>query len=163
MRIFFRVKLYIVIAGLSVLLFSCAPQSCFESTESSLNASLYLNANTTGKLLAPDSLTVYGTGLSTNKLYDNAKSVTIAKFPLNSSTSYCTFFVIINGVTDTIQFKYTSYPHLISKECGYTYYHSLYDSLVYSRNIIDTIFIRNNNITTLNEENIRIFYKSPAK
>ena len=163
MRIFIQGKLYVILAGLSVLLYSCTPQSCFEPTESFLNASLYLNANTTGKLLAPDSLTVYGTGLSTNKLYNSAKSVTIVKFPLNSSASYCTFFVKINGVTDTLKFKYTSYPHLISKECGYTFYHNLYDSLAYSRNIIDSIFIRNNNITTLNEENIRIFYKSPAK
>ena len=161
MRIFVQVKIYVILTGLSVLVFSCAPQSCFESTESFLKASLYLNK--TGKLLAPDSLTVYGKGLSTSKLYDKTKSVTIAQFPLNSSASSCTFFVKINGVTDTIQFRYTSYPHLISKECGYAFYHSLYDSLAYSRNIIDSIFIRNNNITTLNEENIRIFYKSPAK
>jgi hypothetical protein len=156
MRIFINVKPGVILAGLSVLLFSCTPQSCFESTESFLKASLYLNK--TGKLLAPDSLTVYGTGQTTNKLYDKAKSVTIAEFPLNSSSTKCTFFIKINGVTDTIQFKYTNYPHLISKECGYSFYHNLYDSLTYSRNIIDSIFIRNNNITTLNEENIRIFY-----
>jgi len=161
MRIFLQVKLYVILAGLSLLLFSCAPQSCFEPTESFLKASLYLN--NTGKLLAPDSLTVYGAGLNTNRLYDKAKSVTIAQFPLNSSSTHCTFFIKINGVTDTIQFKYTNYPHLVSKECGYTFYHTLYDSLAYSRKIIDSIFIRNNNITTLNEENIRIFYKSPAK
>ncbi len=161
MRIIIRVKLYIISAGLSVLLFSCAPQSCFEPTDSTLNASFYFKQ--TFKLLAPDSLTIYGSGLSNNKLYDKAKSITVAKFPMNSSSLQCAFLVKINGVADTIQFKYTNYPHLISKECGYTFYHSLNDTLTYSRNIIDSISIKNRNITTLNEENIRIYYKSPAK
>jgi hypothetical protein len=154
--------LFIIVSGFFLLLYSCTPQSCFEQTDAFVKTSLYLNK--TGKLLAPDSLTVYGLNMATNKLYDKSKSITIAQLPLNASLSHSTFIIKINGITDTLELRYTSYPHLISKECGYTFYHNLQsDSLVYSRNIIDSVYIRNNNITTLNEENIRIFYKSPGK
>ena len=152
-------NLFFIVSGFFLLFYSCTPQSCFEQTDALVKTSFY----TTGKLLAPDSLTVYGSNMETNKLYDRAKSITIAQLPLNASESHSTFIIKINGITDTLEFWYTSYPHLVSKECGYTFYHNLIsDSTVYSNNIIDYVDIRNNNITTLNEENIRIFYKSPA-
>jgi len=160
MNKFITGSLFIVLSGFFLLFYSCTPQSCFEQTNALVKATLYLNK--TG-LLAPDSLTVYGLNMETNKLYDKAKSITIAQLPLNASESHSTFIIKINGITDTLEFWYTSYPHLVSKECGYTFYHNLIsDSTVYSNNIIDYVDIRNNNITTLNEENIRIFYKSPA-
>jgi hypothetical protein len=134
-----RGSLLFIVSGFFLLFYSCTPQSCFEQTDALVKTSLYLNK--TGKLLAPDSLTIYGLNMETNKLYDKSKSIKIAQLPLNASETHSTFIIKINGITDTLQFWYTSYPHLVSK---------------------DYIYIRNNNITTLNEENIRIFYKSPA-
>ena len=148
---------FLILSVLVLFLNSCTPQSCFEQTEAFVNATLYLNS--TGKLLAPDSLTIYGANMEMSKLYNNSKSITTAVLPLNASASHCTYVIKINGITDTVEFRYTSYPYLISKECGYTFYHNLIsDSLTYSKNIIDSIYIRNNNISTFNEENIRIFY-----
>jgi hypothetical protein len=80
-----------------------------------------------------------------------------ALLPLNASAGSCIYVIRINGLNDTIQFLYSNYPHLISKECGYTFYHIL-DLPVYTQNNIDTILIINRSITTANEENIRIFY-----
>jgi hypothetical protein len=160
MKKFIEGSLFIVLSGFFLLFYSCTPQSCFEQTNALVKATLYLNNK---GLLAPDSLTIYGLNMETNKLYDKSKSITIALLPLNASESHSTFIIKINGITDTLEFWYTSYPHLVSKECGYTFYHNLIpDSTFYSNNIIDYVDIRNNNITTLNEENIRIFYKSPA-
>jgi hypothetical protein len=157
MNKFIPCNLFIFLSGLLLFLNSCTPQSCFDQTDAFLNATLYLNK--TGKLLAPDSLTIYGIDKESNKLYNKTKSITTAILPLNASASYSTFIIRINGITDTLELRYSSYPHLISKECGYTFYHNLIsDSLAYSKNIIDSIYIRNNNITTINEENIRIFY-----
>lgn len=154
-------NLFFLVSGFFLLFYSCTPQSCFEQTDALVKATLYLNKS--GKLLAPDSLTIYGLNMETNKLYNRANRVTMAQLPLNASESQSTFIIKINGITDTLVFRYTSYAHLISKECGYTFYHNLIsDSLTYSKNSIDTIYIPNNNITTLNEENIRIFYKSPG-
>ncbi len=145
----------VVFAGFFTFLVSCTPEACFEETNAFLKASFYLDA--TGKYLAPDSLTLYGLDMESNKLYNKTASVQPALLPLNAATGNCTFIIRINGVSDTIALWYSSYPHLISRECGYTFYHIL-NSLSVTDNIIDTIIIRNNNITTINEENVRIFY-----
>ena len=149
--------LTIILSGLILFLLSCTPESCFEETESFLKATLYLNE--TGILHAPDSLTVYGLNMETNKLYNKTKNVQIALLPLNASTTNCVYIIKINGITDTLELRYSSYPHLVSKECGYTFYFNLIsDSLTYTINAIDSIYVRKNTITTINEENIRIFY-----
>lgn len=138
-----------------ILQMACTPGSCFEETSADVKASFY--AESTGKLQAPDSLTLYGSGMDTVKIYKSAARISQAKVPLNSSAESSTLVFIINGIADTVTFSYTSYPHLISKECGYTYYHTL-DLPVYTKNIIDTIKIRKSTVTTINEENILIYY-----
>ena len=149
------VKLSIILSGLIVFLISCAPGSCFEVTESFVKASFY--NNTTKILQAPDSLTVYGLNMETNKLYNNILKVQPALLPLNASADTCKYIIKINGVADTLEFRYSSYPHLISKECGYTFYHNI-DTVISTTNTIFYIYISNSNVTTVNEENIRIFY-----
>jgi len=138
-----------------VQLFSCTPQACQEETRSLVKATFYINGTDTIK--APDSLTVYGLGMDTSKIYDKSPGVTIANLPLNASADSCSYVIKINGITDTLTFNYTTYPHLISKECGFTFYHIL-ESYTVTGRAVDAILIRNKNITTVNEENIRIFY-----
>jgi hypothetical protein len=150
-------NLIIILSGLILFLLSCTPESCFEETESFFKATLYLNK--TGKLQAPDSLTVYGLNKRANKIYDKSQNVQIALLPLNASKTNCVFIIRINGITDTLAISYNSYPHLISKECGYTFYHNLIpDSLTYTTHGIDSIYISKKIIRTVNEENVRIFY-----
>jgi len=138
-----------------LLLASCSPEACFEETNAFLKASMYLQV--TGKNVAPDSITLYGLTRETDKIYKRSTAVKVAKMPLNASASSCSFVIKINGVYDTITFEYSSYLHLISKECGYTFYHMI-DTTLYTRNIIDTVRITSSRVTTLNEENIRIYY-----
>lgn len=155
MRKFIPGSLLIIVTVIILLLFSCTTGSCFEETESYLKASFYDNA--TSKLLPPDSLTLYGMNRD-SIIYNKKTNVQPVLIPLNSSTESCTFIFKIKGVADTIEFRYSSFPHLISKECGYTFYHHLDTALVYSKNFIKVIYISNTNITNLNVENIRIFY-----
>lgn len=155
MRNLFCAVLSVIITGYIILTLSCTPEACFEETNSFLKASLY--DNVTKKLKSPDSLTVYGLNRDTAKIYDQEKGVQPALFPLDSSTGTCTFIVRINGVNDTITFNYSSYPHLISKECGYTFFHNI-DTPVYTKNKIEYIFTGLKNVTTENVENIRIFF-----
>ena len=145
-------SLLIILSGIILLLFSCTPGSCLEETESYLKASFYNNE--TDKPLAPDTLTIYGFGTD-SIIYNKQTGVKVALFPLNASSENSKFVIIINGLTDTIEFQYSSYPHLISKECGYTFYHHL-DSATYQTNTIKGIYISNAKITNLNVENIRI-------
>ena len=133
---------------------SCTPGSCFEETNAYLKASFYLQ--TTGKLAAPDTLTLILIGKDTAR-YNKALKVQPALFPLNPSEDNCGFLIRINGVTDTISFMYSTYTHLISKECGYTYYHHL-DSVSTTKNIIDKIEIKQNTVTNLDGPNIFIYY-----
>jgi hypothetical protein len=149
------IKYSALIAGTILFMISCTPESCFEETNAFVKASFYLTG--TGKVHSPDSLTLYGLGMSTNKIYNKSTGVTPALLPLNSSSDNCGFMIRINGISDTITFSYSSYLHLITKECGYTFYHKI-DTPVYTKHIIDKVKILKSSITTINEENIRIYY-----
>jgi len=157
MRKFIPGNLTIILSGLILFLFSCTPESCLEETNAFGKAFFYLSK--TNKPTSPDSLTLYGINMDTSKIYFKSIKVQPALIPLNTATAKCIYIIKINGITDTLYLAYTSYPHLVSKECGYAFYHNLIsDSLTYTTNIIDSIDIRKNTITTINEENIRIFY-----
>jgi hypothetical protein len=148
-------SLSLILSGLFLMLFSCTPESCFEETTSFLNASFYKAGSDTPTIA--DSLTIYGIGKETTKLYNKALTISKIKLPLNASSESSGFVIRINDITDTLTLTYSSYPHLISRECGITFYYIL-KSYTVSGSTVDTIIFRNNNITTLNEENIRIFY-----
>ncbi len=144
---------FLLFAVLTVVLMSCTPEACFEETNAFLKATFY--SNETKEKKTPDSLSVTGIRMP-DKLYDRQSGVQPCLFPLDASSGTCSFVIKINNIKDTVIFQYSSYPHLVSKECGYTFYHRL-----------DTFFVRNNsfyiyrssdNVTTANEENIRIFY-----
>lgn len=156
MRRFIPGSLIIILSGFILFLLSCTPGSCFEETESYLKASFY-SGDVTTKLSPPDSLTLYGLSRD-SMIYNKKTGIQPALIPLNSSTESCTFIIKINGVTDTIEFRYSSYPHLISKECGYTFYHHLDTLPIYTKNVIKDIYTGDKTITNLNVENIRIFY-----
>ena len=144
-----------MILAVIMMLVSCTPESCLEETDANIKAPFYLN--TAKAVKAPDSLTVYGLNTGQLKIYNSAKNVTRAELPLDPVRKRCDFVLKINGTPDTITMFYDSYPHLVSIECGYTYYFTI-DSVIYSRNLVDTVMIRNPFVTTANEENIRIYY-----
>jgi hypothetical protein len=154
MRKFIPKILIIILPFFVCFLASCTQGSCFEETESYLKASFYNYE--TRKLTVPDSLTLYGLN-NDSIIYNKLAKVQPALIPLNASHDSCIFVVIINGATDTIQFRYNNSPHLISKECGYTFYHHL-DTVIPKYHAIKEIIISNRTITNLNVENIRIYY-----
>ena len=156
MRKLIQRNLTITFSALILILHSCTTGSCYEETDALVKASFY-NFKTQ-KLQAPDSVTIYGLNMENSKLYSKAKGVQPALFPLNPAAIRSTFIVKINGKTDTIEFRYNSYPHLVSKECGISYYHNLDTDRIFTRHAIINIYIGNRNISTINEENIRIFY-----
>ncbi len=133
---------------------SCTPESCLEETVAKAKVPFYLGS--TQKIKAPDSLTIYGLNTGSNKIYNSSKNISRADLPLDPQAESCSFVIKINGVSDTLLIMYDSYPHLISKECGYTYYHTI-DSLTFLNNIF-TIIKKNMFVTTINEENFRILY-----
>jgi hypothetical protein len=144
-----------LLTALGLYLSSCTPGSCFDETEARAKATFY--SSKTGKTLAPDSVSLHGINMDTLLIYDKSIKLIHAEFPLFAATPGSTFVIRINGVNDTIEFTYSSYTHLLSKECGYTFYYDL-DTVIHSLNIIDSIKVFKKSITTLNEENMRIYY-----
>jgi predicted nucleic-acid-binding Zn-ribbon protein len=152
---FYKGLLLTIAAGLTIFINSCSLKSCFDVTESQVNAGFY--SKLTGKALSPDSLTLYGMNMDTSKIYNKVLAPKTAQFPLFASDTSVKFIIRINGIDDTIELRYNGYLHLISKECGYTYYYNL-DTVMHSVNIIDSLSLINKTITTSSEENMRIYY-----
>jgi hypothetical protein len=155
MRNFRNLLIASILAGFFLLAYSCTPGACFDETNAYMKASLFLDS--TGKQTAPDSLSLWGTGMDTSKIYDAKVSLKQAFLPLDGSSVKCKFTIMINGVYDTLTAWYSTFPHLISKECGYTFYHNL-DSVHTTNHKIIKISITKNSITNQIEENIRIYY-----
>ncbi|MDX9725884.1 MAG: DUF6452 family protein [Bacteroidales bacterium] len=150
-----RILIFAAFAAVSGITVTCTPEACFEETNAYVKAFFY--SNITKEITAPDSITLHGIGNSSSMIYDATPDVQPALLPLDASSGFCTFVLKINGITDTLTFRYSSYPRLISKECGYTFYHNL-DTIFHTKNIIDFIYRSSSGITTKNEENIRIFF-----
>jgi hypothetical protein len=155
MKKYVHFKFALLFSVLSLIIFSCTDQACLDNTQSLLTVTFYNNVGVPKTL---DSLTIYGLNMGTNKLYSKALKIKSAVLPLNASTDSCIFVMKINNITDTIEFKYSSYPHLVSKECGYTFYHELDTGLpLFTKHSIVNMLINTRNITTINADNIRIF------
>ena len=144
----------IIISGVYLQLSSCLDISCIDETEAFVKASFY--SYSTGQPAIPDSLSLSGIDKD-SLIYDKEKLTPPALIPLNDSTDNSVLIVKINGITDTIEFLYWSYPHLVSKECGYSMFHTV-DTVLHTSHSIDSISIKNENITTSNVENISIYY-----
>lgn len=136
------------------VLFSCAPQPCTEDTLATVKVSFYQTG--TGLSVFVDSVTLYGIGMDTNKIYNKSTKLKVINIPLDAAKDSCSFFIKINESPDTITFYYSSFPHLVSKECGFTFYHTL-DSVSWKKSEFD-YQLKNANITTASEENIRIYF-----
>ena len=155
MRNLYFVIILFILASTCLYLNSCTAGSCFDETEARVKGTFY--SMETGKALAPDSVTLYGVNMDTLEIYDKTTNLKSAELPLYADEQVCKFVIRINGINDTLEFRYSSYPHLISKECGYTFFFTL-DTIINSVNIVDSISIEKKTITTFNEENLRIFY-----
>ncbi|HCI56139.1 MAG TPA: DUF6452 family protein [Bacteroidales bacterium] len=142
-----------ILSALSLV--SCTPKSCKEETEILAGATFYKTG--TGMISAPDTLTLFGMGNKDSLLYDKAIKISVIYIPLDPNNDLCRFVLTIKQESDTLTFIYSPYAHLLSKECGYAFFYYLSECR-FTKNILDTVIIRNPRITNRNEENIRIFF-----
>lgn len=144
----------LLILAAAFLPHGCTPESCYENIVSGIKGGFYQTG--TGLKISPDSVSLFGPGIDSPPLYSKATGLKEVVFPLNPAEPACSYIFTINGIRDTVTFTYTSFPHLISRECGYSMFHTL-NSCISTGNIIDTIIIINRTIAIPYEENIRIF------
>ena len=149
-----RIIAFLFITGFFVLITSCLDTECTDETEAYVKVSLY--SYESKKIALPDSVTLYGADNEV-KIYDSQKITLPALIPLKNSDNETEFIIKINGIADTIRFVHSNFPHLISKECGYSMYHTI-DTIYPTFNGIDSISLTNKEITVKNIENVAIFY-----
>ena len=150
-----KIILFLLLVITTAVICSCSVGTCFDETESMVKADFY--SMESGTTTTADSLTLYGAGMDSLTIYNKSLKLKRAEMPLYAETGECNLVARLNGVNDTLTFRYSGSFNLISKECGYTYYFTL-DTVLTTNNIIDSVAITKKTITTLNEENIRIYF-----
>jgi hypothetical protein len=134
---------------------SCSDKACYEEMDPLLYTSLLESG--TGDSKKADSVRVIAATPSGQVTLFKQNAVTFFTLPLDPANDLSEFYVIVNGVSDTVVLTYTRRPHLVSAECGYTFLSDL-TGLRTTHNIIDTLIIENKSVSLDGEKNLRLFY-----
>lgn len=144
-----------VLALLTLLTQACSEQACYDDVDPLVNVILLESG--TGAAKKSDSLKVTGLAFPSPVALVTETSVTKFSIPLNPAAETSVIVILLNGIADTATISYTTFIHLVSPECGYTFY-SVIQGLNTTHNIIDSLIIENKNITVDGERNMRLFY-----
>jgi len=153
---FRRISL-LYITGFCLLFFSCESEKiCEQSTVSTLNAGFYSVKDSIPEAVSVDDFTVYGIGRADSLIYEQANSVGSFDLPFSHSVDTTGFVLTLGTETDTLTFLYSRELHLLSMECGITTYYYI-ESIDNTSNVIDSVIIVNEKVTTGDDENIQIY------
>ena len=152
----------LIIIFLSIGFLSCnTDETCRKSRTVLLGMDFYLDTinKQTNRVvvqkLTIDSLWVLGENLD-KFFYAKQKTNTI-KLPLNLFENETSFQMRFNRTTDTVTIKYKNITEFLSLDCGYIRTHEI-DSVISTRNFIDSITILNQKVGTIYVENIKIHH-----
>lgn len=152
----------LIIIFLSIGFFSCnTDETCRKSRTVLLGMDFYLDTinkqtyQVVVQKLTIDSLWVLGENLD-KFFYAKQKTNTI-KLPLNLFENETSFQMRFNKTTDTVTIKYKNITEFLSLDCGYIRTHEI-DSVISTRNFIDSITILNQKVGTIYVENIKIHH-----
>lgn len=159
--------IYILVSILVVAssLCSCSTDGCTENQSSIPLAGFY--AAETGEAIALSQLEVYGIGAKGDSLLTEATStIKQVYLPLRSTqnnTAYCFHYAefgeLATAYNDTVWFEYESTPYFASEECGAMYRYKI-TSVRHTNVIIDSISLIDPEITNIDMERIKIFFKT---
>lgn len=152
----------LIIIFLSIGFLSCnTDETCRKSRTVLLGMDFYLDTinkqtnQVVVQKLTIDSLWVLGENLD-KFFYAKQKTNTI-KLPLNLFENETSFQMRFNKTTDTVTIKYKNITEFLSLDCGYIRTHEI-DSVISTRNFIDSITILNQKVGTIYVENIKIHH-----
>jgi hypothetical protein len=149
-------KIFILLAIIIPLLFSCKDSPCDINTSSLLEIRFYklVNKVATSSL---DTLSVYGIGKEGYLLYKDSSVVSYIYLPLSMNRDSSSFVLNSNGkFLDTLTINYSRHLQLISKECGFA---TIFDitKVNLSKHRFDSLKVINTTVSTNYGENIKIF------
>lgn len=138
-----------------LLISACSTQACYDDTDPMVNIGLF--ASGAGTVKKSTSLNVTGVADPSSVQIFSATTVASFSVPLDPVHNTSVFIITLNGVADTAIINYTSFIHIVSPECGYTFYNEI-TGLRTTHNIIDSLNIENKSVTLNGERNLRLFY-----
>ena len=155
-------------AGMMASLFfvsGCSSDECLGNKNSLPLAGFYAS-ELSAEQITLDSLTIYGIGAPGDSLlHDSVRSLAETYLPFRIDTD-TTAYVIrylqqplgAYGVADTIVFRYDIVPVFVSAACGAMYEYHI-RSISHTSYIIDSVTCPSGEITNLNSENIKIYFR----
>jgi len=141
-----------------LVLFACTDDQCHLDTETLLKVEMSVNdPSTPGKYI--DSLAVYAPEWTDSLFYKNegeGKSLWLMLSPQQDTT---TFIFTSNLVeqNDTLNFIYQRKQTLLSAECGFVTHYTI-DTILHTKNYIDSLFLEKNSITTDEQGLVKIYF-----
>ena len=146
------------------MLTSCSNDGCYENQSSIPLAGFYDSQSK--QAIALNSLEVYGIGAIGDSLLtrngENSKQTYLPFRSIQDNTAFCfhyTEFGENTAYNDTIWFEYESSPYFASEECGAMYRYKI-TSVQHTNTIIDSVVIADPEITNVDVERIKIYFKS---
>jgi hypothetical protein len=154
----FLFKVFILLSITLLITSRCTTEkTCNEYMDCNVKLHFYTVYKTGERIYVKDSV------LKTIKFYadnfiDTAANSSDIKVPLSPHTDSVAFIVKINSLpTDVVYFKYTRNNVFVNYECGFrTEFHI--DTLVSTQGRFDSIKIVQPDVTTIDEEHIKIYY-----
>jgi hypothetical protein len=145
------------LAALIIGLVQCSADSeCRKDMYVQMTANFHTIKNDTIKTYTMDSIWVKGIG-NDSVIYNNTKSLTYIRLPLQKLSGTSRFAIRFNNVFDTLTFVHTNNQQYISLECGCMTTHTL-DTVLSSHHKILKTIILNKNVINKQIENVQIFF-----
>lgn len=144
---------------------SCNTSGCTDNQNSLPYAGFYSAENE--QAISVNTLDIYGIGApGDSMLYSSGETLSNIYLPFrssNESTSYV-FHYTQEGLedeanNDTLTFHYTSAPYFASEECGAMLRYNI-TRFAYTRHLIDSIAITDSLITNVDNERIKIYFRT---
>lgn len=144
---------------------ACNTSGCTDNQNSLPYAGFY--SSTTEKEMALNTLDIFGIGAPGDSLlYSSGETLSSIYLPFRSSTdktSYV-FHYTQEGLedpanNDTLTFRYTSEPYFASEECGAMLRYTI-TGFSHTRHLIDSIAITDSLITNVDNERIKIYFRT---
>lgn len=131
---------------------------CDVDVRTELRANFRYVLNNVEKDTTMPGVTLYAFGKEDDSIYARTSTKGL-QFSLDRSADSSRFYFQTDSgrVADTLIFRYSRQPSFVSAGCGFATYFTL-DTVLHTSNVVQSIQIRNNNVTTGNETHITLHF-----
>lgn len=155
---------FILISG--VALSGCGDTECYENKNSLPLAGFY-NSSLNPHAISVDSISILGVGAPGDSiLKDSVRSISQVYLPFRIDQGSTTYEIRYLGgeagklhIADFITFNYEIIPYFVSTACGAVYNYKM-TTIEHSFNFIDSVTCPLGEITNVNIENIKIYFRT---